>query len=189
MDKQLTREQKAVIQQCQNANFVPDVAFTLTLDLDKGRNKNSTNRTSHKTKAEKTAEKWLNLNPHAQRALYDELESMFKELYEKLAKLSYGRNCKRLALKNPNKKFRMFGGIERSENGMLHMHGATILPEHIEFEKLQSWMLAVWAENYIGSKQQYKFKPVYDADGWIAYISKDFHKNNSMGYISESKLS
>ncbi len=188
MDKQLTLEQIAVIQQCKNANFVPDVAFTLTLDLDKERYKTA-NRTSNKTKAEKSTEKWMNLNPLAQLALYDELESMFKVLYEKLAKLSYGNNCKRLAIKNPNKKLRMFGGIERSENGMLHIHGAAILPEHIEFEQLQKWILAIWAKNYIGSKQQYKFKPVDDVDGWITYITKDLHKNNSMGYISESKLS
>ena len=188
MDNPLTPEQKGVIQQCKDAGFNPDMAFTLTLDLDKGRSKKITNHSSRKTRAEKITSKWMNTNPDAQQKLYDELESMFKILYEELAKKCYGNNCKRLAIKNPCKKFRSFGGAERSCNGMLHIHGAAILPSHVDFEELKRWMVDIWSSFYIGSKQQYKFKNIYDVDGWIEYISKDFHKNNSMGYISESKL-
>lgn len=186
MDKPLTPEQKGVIEQCKDAGFNPDIAITLTLDLDKGGIVN--NRKSTKTASEKRAQKWLNRNPNDAHKLYEEFEGMFKQVYEEMAKKCYGSNCKRLARKNANKELKMFGGTEITKNGMYHLHCAAVLPEHVSFEDFKAWVLRIWSSFYIGSKQQYKFKPVDDVDGWIQYISKDFHKDDSMGYISYSKL-
>ncbi len=186
MDKQLTPEQIGVVKQCKNAGFVPDIAFTLTLDLDKG--PAIADRISKKTKAESIAAKWLTLDPRMAQILYDEFEDMFKQVYEKVAKKCFGSNCKRLAQKKPSKELKMFGGTERTRNSIFHLHCAAILPEHVSFEDFKAWVVEIWSSFYIGSKQQYKFKLVDDVNGWIEYMSKDFHKNNAQGYISYSKL-
>ena len=177
---------RAVVKQCKDAGFVPDIAFTLTLDLNKGKEKSS--NTSRKTTAEKLYQKWHSTDIYKQQELYDRFEQMFKKLYGRMAKKCYGSNCKRLAKNNPDKELKMFASTERGKHRMFHLHGTAVLPNHINFNKFKRWLLKIWSSFFIGSNKQSDFQKVTNADEWISYISKDFHKDNSMGYISYSKI-
>jgi hypothetical protein len=168
----LTNTQKQLLTRVRKTSFKPDLFGTLTFRVDPFDGKMNT------------------FNKGLMEKQFSWLDKHLSKFMCRLNQFYYGRRWHKKMKNDKQVAVQIMLSIEIS-NGQYHCHFVAQTPDikYCGQHLFKGILKECWYGLPYCKGSQVKIKPVWWADGAIAYISKDFNKDRGLGFVKHSNYS